>query len=67
MKIKQILVTFAFNFIAKSHKKAEKRLTEMKKNKMHGSPEYVKQASLERKLREAKKKLKSKIPIQENK
>lgn len=49
------------SFVAKKHKKAENVLFSMKKEKLHGTSEYVKQAKLERKLRDAKKDLKLRI------
>jgi len=60
-KITKYVWTKLHEFVAKKHKKAENILLAMKKEKLHGQPEYIKQAKIERKLRDAKKGLKNKL------
>lgn len=58
-RMKKKFAELIFKIVRHLHKKSEAQLIEAKRNKLHGSPEYVKIAKQERKLREMKKAMKS--------
>jgi hypothetical protein len=59
--MRKLLNQWTLNFVRRFHKKAELRLQEMKKQKMHGTPGYTKIAQQERRLRDLKKELQSRV------
>ncbi len=59
--MKKILNQWILQFIRRLHKKAEARLKELKKNKSHGTAEYMKIARQERRLRDLKKEVQSRL------
>lgn len=59
--MKKKLNQWILAFVRRLHRKSETRLQELKKEKQHGTPEYVKIARHERKLRDLKKVLQSRV------
>jgi len=59
--MRKMLNQWLFRLVRHLHKKSELQLQEMKRQKLHGSPEYLKTAGQERKLRNLKKALQVKV------
>jgi hypothetical protein len=59
--MRQLLNQYLFRLIRYLHKRTETQLQGLKKEKKHGTPEYVKAAGQERKLRDLKKALQAKL------
>lgn len=59
--MRKMLNQWILGFVRRLHKKAETRLQELKKEKLHGTPEYTKIARQERRLRDLKKELQSRV------
>jgi hypothetical protein len=59
--MRQILNQYLFRLIRYLHKKTEYQLQGLKKEKKHGTPEYIKVAGQERKMRDLKKALQAKL------
>jgi hypothetical protein len=65
--MRQLLNQYLFRLIRYLHKKTETQLQGLKKEKKHGTPEYVKAAGQERKLRDLKKALQAKLADSQSK
>lgn len=59
--MRKILNQHLLRLIRFLHKKTEYKLQGLKKEKKHGTPEYIKAAEQERKLRDLKKALQAKV------